>query len=119
MVCRHGCLFEFDDAGPGLLAYDLATFLWAFLANSRSERLDDVRAPLWPAFINGYRSVRAIAAADFDAVGLLVAVRHINLMGQYVSRIPEWGAGFVSEDWLRGGLDLVLKWETLATPAVA
>lgn len=109
--------FDFDDGGPGFLAYDLATFLWTLLLRRRSNQLDETTAPLWPAFINGYRSVRPIPSADFDAVGLFVAIRQINLMGQYASRIPQWGAGFVSDDWLRSGLDLVRKFEALATPA--
>lgn len=110
--------FDFDDAAPGFLAYDLATLLWSGLFHARSDRVSEAHQPIWPAFVSGYRSVRAIPTADFDAIGLLVAIRHVNFMGQYASRIPEWGAGFVSADWFRDGLGLVRKWNGLAAPAV-
>ncbi len=110
--------FDFDDAGPGFLAYDLATFLWAELNLARSDRLSEARQPLWPAFINGYRSVRPIPKADFDAIGLLVAIRHVWFMGLYAGRIHEWGVQFVSADWFRDGFVLMRKWDSLAAPAV-
>ncbi len=110
--------FDFDDAGPGFLAYDLATFLWTFLAFTRSRNIGDVSRPLWPAFIEGYHQARSIPDADFAAIGLLVSVRHINFIGQYASRIPEWGAGMVSADWIGAQLGLLRKWEGLVTPAV-
>ena len=105
--------FDFDDAGPGYLAYDLATFLWTFLAFTRSRDIGDVSRPLWPAFIEGYRQARPIPDADFAAIGLLVSVRHINFIGQYASRIPEWGAGMVSAEWIGAQFGLVRKWEGL------
>jgi len=111
--------FDFDDGGPGFLAYDLATFLWTFLTFSRSADVGDVSRPLWPAFIAGYREARPIPDQDFAAIGLLVSIRHINFMGQYASRIPQWGAGFVSGDWIRGEFDLVRKWDGLVAPEAA
>jgi Ser/Thr protein kinase RdoA (MazF antagonist) len=110
--------FDFDDAGPGFLAYDLATFLWTFLTFTRGREMGEVSRPLWPAFIEGYRQTRAIPDPDFAAIGLLVSVRHINFTGQYASRIPEWGAGMVSSDWIGVQLGLVRKWEGLEAPAV-
>jgi Ser/Thr protein kinase RdoA (MazF antagonist) len=109
--------FDFDDAGPGFLAYDLAVFLWQLLVQVRAADIGDARRPLWPAFVAGYRKVRPISEADFEAVGLFVAIRHVNLMGQYASRIPQWGSGFVSDDWFRSELQLARKWEGLVTPA--
>lgn len=111
--------FDFDDGGPGFLAYDLATFLWSFLSFTRSADMGDASRPLWPAFIGGYRETRPIPDSDFAAIGLLVAVRHVNFMGQYASRLPEWGAGMVSDDWFRRGIGLVRQWDGLAAPAVA
>ncbi len=110
--------FDFDDAGPGFLAYDLATFLWAELNHARSDSLSEARRPIWPAFITGYRSVRPIPAADFDAIGLFVAIRHVWLMGLYAGSIPQLGARVVSADWFRDGLGLVRKWDSLTTPTV-
>jgi Ser/Thr protein kinase RdoA (MazF antagonist) len=109
--------FDFDDGGPGFLAYDFATFLWSFRTFTRSADIGEASRPLWPAFIGGYREVRPIPAPDFAAIALLVSIRHINFCGQYASRLPEWGAGFISEDWFRRELDLIRKWDGVATPA--
>jgi Ser/Thr protein kinase RdoA (MazF antagonist) len=111
--------FDFDDGGPGFLAYDLATFIWNFLSHARGATLSEATAALWAAFITGYRQARSIPEADFEAIGLLVAIRHVNFVGQYASRIPQWGAGFVTADWLRDQLALIRKWDDLVTPVVA
>lgn len=78
--------FDFDDGGPGHLAYDLAVFLWAKLAFGRKLHAQ------WDAFVRGYRAVRPIKAADFEAVHAFVIVRHIWVMGEHASRAREWAA---------------------------
>ena len=110
------CWFDFDDGGPGYLAYDLATFLWSFLSFTRSADMGEASRPLWPAFIAGYREARPILDPDYAAIGLFVSIRHINFSGQYASRIPEWGAGFVSDDWFRRAFQLLRLWDGLPTP---
>ena len=76
--------FDFDDGGFGYLAYDLAVHLWAQLSFQRR------RHAMWHAFIDGYRAIRPITPADFDAVALFVPVRHLWLMGEYAGRVAEW-----------------------------
>ena len=110
--------FDFENAAPGFLAYDLATFLWAELNLSRTAVLAEARQPLWPAFINGYRSVRPIPEPDFEAIGLFIAIRHVWLMGLYAGSIDQMGARLVSAEWFRDGLALVRKWDGLAAPPV-
>ena len=109
--------FDFDDGGPGFLAYDLATFLWSFLLHARGTEMNEASRPLWPAFIAGYRNACPIAPADFAAIGFFVAIRHVNFLGQHVSRIPEWGSVNVSADRIRGELRLVRDWAGMATPS--
>jgi Ser/Thr protein kinase RdoA (MazF antagonist) len=96
--------FDFDDGGPGYLAYDLAVYLWGnvFLPRERA---------MWHAFIDGYRSIRPITAADFDALHLFVPIRHIWLMGEYAGRIAEWGSEAVPVEWLAKQADLLQAWE--------
>jgi Ser/Thr protein kinase RdoA (MazF antagonist) len=94
--------FDFDDGGPGYLAYDLAVYLWA------SVFFQSKRAAMWHAFIDGYRSIRPITPADFDAVHLFVPIRHIWLMGEYAGRSGEWGS-FTT--WLAEQVDILQAWE--------
>jgi Ser/Thr protein kinase RdoA (MazF antagonist) len=97
--------FDFDESGPGYLAYDLAVFLWNCVLFGRKNY------PSWHAFIEGYRSIRELPRADFDAVHLFVPIRHMWLTGEYASRIYEWGRQAVPADWFAEQLDFMLSWE--------
>jgi Ser/Thr protein kinase RdoA (MazF antagonist) len=95
--------FDFDDGGPGYLAYDLAVFLWAQVSFGRSS------VARWLAFVNGYRSVRAINSVDFEAAISFVIVRQFWLMGEHASRAGEWGSNNVA--WITRELDFLKVWE--------
>lgn len=99
----EAAFFDFDDGGPGYLAYDLSVFLWAKVSFGR--RL----IPMWDAFVDGYRAVRPITANDFEAAHRFVIVRHIWLMGEYASRANEWGSEPVS--WIAREIDFLQSWE--------
>ncbi len=95
--------FDFDDGGPGYLAYDLAVFLWAKVSFGRRLHA------MWHAFIDGYRTVRPIAPDDFEAAHDFVIVRHIWLMGEHASRRHEWGREPVA--WIGREVDFLKTWE--------
>ncbi|MDE1996834.1 MAG: phosphotransferase [Rhizobiaceae bacterium] len=95
--------FDFDDSGPGYLAYDLSVFLWGNVSFGR--RL----TPAWDAFLRGYRAVRPITAHDFEATMWFVVVRHFWLMGEYASRTQEWGSETVS--WIAHQTEFLNNWE--------
>ena len=96
--------FDFDDGGPGYLAYDVAVYLWANVFLQR-------RTAMWHAFIDGYRSIGPITASDFDTLNLFVPIRHIWLMGEYAGRVAEWGSEAVPAAWLDQQADLLRAWE--------
>ncbi|MGC2087721.1 MAG: phosphotransferase [Bradyrhizobium sp.] len=96
--------FDFDDGGPGYLAYDLAVFLWAKVSFGRKLHT------LWDAFVDGYRTIRPITSADFEAAHAFVIVRHIWVMGEYASRAGEWGSEPVA--WINRELEFLSGWET-------
>ncbi len=96
--------FDFDDGGPGYLAYDLAVFLWAQVSFGRSL------TPMWAAFVDGYRSIRPITPDDFEAAIRFVIVRHFWLMGEYASRAREWGSNSVG--WIAREVTFLRTWET-------
>jgi Ser/Thr protein kinase RdoA (MazF antagonist) len=97
--------FDFDEGGPGYLAYDLSVFLWNCVLFGRKDHAS------WHAFMDGYRSIRELSHADFEAVHLFVPIRHLWLVGEYASRIQEWGRQAVPADWVAAQLDFVLSWE--------
>ena len=95
--------FDFDDGGPGYLAYDLAVFLWAQISFGREQ------ITVWHAFVDGYRAIRPISPDDFEAALRFVTVRHLWLMGEHASRTHEWGSNSVG--WIPRQVDFLTKWE--------
>lgn len=95
--------FDFDDGGPGYLAYDLAVFLWAKISFRRQL------AAMWHAFVDGYRDIRPITEDDYEAALRFVIVRHFWLMGEYASRAQEWGSNSVG--WIAREVDFLRTWE--------
>ncbi|CAN7234646.1 phosphotransferase [Rhizobium leguminosarum] len=96
--------FDFDDGGPGYLAYDLSVFLWAQTSFGRKS------TAMWDAFVDAYRAVRPITPDDFEAAHRFVIVRHIWLMGEYASRAQEWGSEAVG--WIAREANFLRRWET-------
>jgi Ser/Thr protein kinase RdoA (MazF antagonist) len=97
--------FDFDESGSGYLAYDLAVFLWSCVIFGRKRHAS------WHAFIGGYRATRELRHADFEASHLFVPIRHIWLVGEYASRIHEWGQHAVPADWIAAQVEFMLSWE--------
>jgi Ser/Thr protein kinase RdoA (MazF antagonist) len=95
--------FDFDDGGPGYLAYDLSVFLWAKVSYGRTLH------HMWDAFVDGYRVVRPLAVNDFEAAHAFVAVRHIWLLSEHASRAPEWGSEPVS--YIPKEISFLRKWD--------
>lgn len=100
----EAAFFDFDDSGPGYLAYDLSVFLWANVAFGRRS------THRWSAFIEGYRAVRPITAEDFEAAMHFVIVRHFWLMGEYATRGNEWGHNAVG--WIAREANFLRTWRT-------
>jgi Ser/Thr protein kinase RdoA (MazF antagonist) len=97
--------FDFDEGGPGYLAYDIAVFLHHCVIFERKQHAS------WHGFIAGYQSGHELLHADFEAVQLFVPIRHLWFAGEYASRIHEWGSQAVPADWIAAQLDFMLAWE--------
>jgi Ser/Thr protein kinase RdoA (MazF antagonist) len=99
----EAAFFDFDDGGPGYLAYDLSVFLWAKVSFGRKLHA------MWDAFVGGYRTARPIAPNDLEAAHAFVIVRHIWLMGEYAGRAREWGSEPIS--WIGREIEFLKAWE--------
>ena len=113
---RVASFFDFDDAGPGQLAYDLCVFLWANMPQDVGSTLSEDALKKWRHFLTGYRSVRAICKADFAAIMPFVAVRQFWLMGEYAGRLAVWGTQAMPASYLRKQAARMRNWGQLATP---
>jgi len=114
---RVAAWFDFDDCGPGFLAYDLAVFLWQMLGAINSAALNADGQTCWTAFLGGYRSNRSIQDADFEAIALFVPIRHLLWMSEIVGRVAQNGVRVLSSEWLGPQLALVRGWKALVTPS--
>ena len=108
---RIASFFDFDDAVPGYLAYDLAVYFWACLGSKAS--LDDKALERWTCFLTGYRRFGTVATCDINAIPTLAAVRLLWLLGEYAARADEWGSEALPKAWLEKQLENLTAWETL------
>jgi Ser/Thr protein kinase RdoA (MazF antagonist) len=113
---RIASFFDFDDAGPGWLAYELCVYLWAVLPHKIGAELDAAALERWRRYLDGYRSVRPLNSADFDAIAPFVAVRQFWLMGEYAGHVAVWGTQALPTTWLRRQVGVLTDWESLKTP---
>jgi Ser/Thr protein kinase RdoA (MazF antagonist) len=113
---RRATFFDFDDAGPGWLAYDLAVLLWAQIPRRIELELGAETAAKYKRFLDGYRRVRPLCSADLEAVPALLVARHIWLLGEYASRRHHWGSQAIPTVWLRNQVPLMRSWMDLRPP---
>lgn len=113
---REAVFFDFDECGPGHLAYELAVYPWWLHPRSVDGVWSDKAATRWHQFITAYRDVRALSDADLAALPLFVAVRQFWLLGEYAGRVPVWGSQAMSTDYLHRQVKLLGQWESLAMP---
>lgn len=97
LVMTH---YDFDLCGYGWRAYDIAEFRLA-----REVRLGhdpDHLERLWGAFIEGYRSIRALSEDDLKAVPFFVGIRQLWLMGlclkdPHINGAIDFGDDFIDD----------------------
>jgi Ser/Thr protein kinase RdoA (MazF antagonist) len=95
--------FDFDCAGPGWRAYDLAVFRWARATHQQDEKL-------WEAYLAGYTQHRTIRSPDLAAVPLFVALRQIWLIGLHSLIAASFGYGFLDRRYFESHLHFLKKW---------
>ena len=101
-------LIDFDCAGPGFRAYDLAVYWWSQAADGKTPEQE---AATWKAFLDAYQALRPLAEPDRQALPLFVAARAIWFMGLYAQLAQDYGTTMVSEGFIQYGLDFLTRWE--------
>lgn len=82
--------FDFDLAGPGWRAYDLAVFYWSMTINGHV-------ADVWWRFLQGYSSARPLPRRDLSLVGAFAGVRELWLTGLWCAMAPVLGTHTLHE----------------------
>lgn len=104
--------FDFDDAGPGFLAYDLSVLPWSYLARKALKAPDDVLRERWTHYLRGYRADGGqVGERDLAALPLFVQLRHLWNLGEAAGRLHHWGTSSVPVDWLRKQVEVFEAWQ--------
>jgi Ser/Thr protein kinase RdoA (MazF antagonist) len=115
---RRAVFFDFDDAGPGFLAYDLSVLPWSYLTRKVLREPDALLLDRWAHYLRGYRSGGGeISNADIAALPMFVQLRHLWNMGEGIGRLHHWGTSTMPADWLKKQVDVLTAWKGLALPA--
>lgn len=111
---RRAVFFDFDDAGPGFLAYDLCVLPWSYLIRKSLKEPDELLLERWTHYLRGYRSGGgAVSTADVAAMPLFVQLRHLWNIGEAVGRLHHWGTSPMPVDWLKKQVDVFEAWKGL------
>ena len=113
---RDAVFFDFDEAGPGYLAYELAVYPWALFPRAADGVLGDKPKAQWLAFISAYREKVTVAEADLAAIARFMAVRQIWLLGEHAARASIWGSQSIPTDYLRRQVAMLRHWESVQLP---
>ena len=115
---QRAAFFDFDDAGPGFLTYDLCVWLWSNLPRKAPMEPDEALLKRWHQYLAGYRAGGGhVTDADLAALPLFLQLRHLWNMGEGVARIHHWGANMMSADWIKKQLDVMAAWARLQWPS--
>lgn len=98
-------ILDWDCAGYGWRAYDVAVLLW-------STALQGLGTTLWDAYLRGYQEHRPLTAQELVAIPYFVAARHVWVMGVEVGHVLDgtWGAGRINDRWLDRHLVTLGRW---------
>jgi Ser/Thr protein kinase RdoA (MazF antagonist) len=98
---KKSVFFDFDDAGPGYLAYDLCVMAWSGMVRKSLKAPDDQLRERWPLYLRGYRAGAEVSEHDLAALPLFVQLRHLWNLGEAIGRVHHWGTSSAPVDWLR------------------
>jgi Ser/Thr protein kinase RdoA (MazF antagonist) len=104
-------LLDFDDGGVGWQAYDIATFL-------RTREFSPATCrELCSSFIAGYRSLRALPAADREALEAMAMVRELWTYGAHAEGAEHWGDRWFHSVWIERRIEaLAARFDRMAAP---
>lgn len=113
---KKAVFFDFDDAGPGFLAYDLCVLPWSGMVRKALKAPDDRLKERWPLYLRGYRAAAEVSEHDLAALPLFVQLRHLWNMGEALGRAHHWGVASAPADWLKKQVDVFEAWKGLELP---
>jgi Ser/Thr protein kinase RdoA (MazF antagonist) len=106
--------FDFDDAGPGFLAYELCVLPWSHLMRKNLKETDDPLRERWTRYLHGYRAGGGeVSERDLAALPLFMQLRHLWNIGEAAGRLHHWGTNSAPAEWLHKQVDVFEAWQRL------
>lgn len=91
-------LFDFEECAFGYRVYDIATFKWDLGFGER-------RVKLWPAFVEGYESIRPLSEPEASLVDTFVILRELAECAYGIRHVEYFGQnGIIAadiDDWCK------------------
>ena len=101
-------LFDFDFAGPGLLANDVASLLVHFFFHTLQGKISTEEAKRqFGLFLTAYREVRPLSDAEVAAVPSLGIMFWIFYLGFAYENFDDWSNSFFGPRYLRERVALI------------
>ncbi len=99
-------LFDFDFAGKGYLAYDLASIFVHFYFDVRYKQKPQEKAKKeLDTIVAGYRQLRAISEEELEAIPLLAYQLLLFYLGFQQENFDDWSNFFFSTRFLKARLE--------------
>ena len=106
-------VIDFDCAGYGWRAYDLAVFRWSVARPEWMGGLEPARAEaVWGAFIGAYSHLRSISTVEQEAIDMFVLIRHLWWLAIDLRKIRSGlePGRWLNDDYWDRHLAAVRKW---------
>lgn len=107
-------LFDFDFAGKGYLANDLASFLVHFFFHTITGKITKEEADRqFSVFIKGYRDVRTLSDEEIEAVPFLGIMFWLFYLGFQVENFDDWSNSFVGPRYLKERVAIIKRFSEM------
>lgn len=103
--------FDFDFAGKGLLANDLASFYLHFFLEVYANKITQQKADeLFQVFIAGYRGIKPLSEDEIKAIPYLGFAFWIFYFGFHFENFEDWSNIFFGPKFIKERVALIKKW---------
>lgn len=107
-------LFDFDFAGKGFLANDLASFLIHFFFHVATGKISKEEADRqYAVFVEGYREVRVLSEEELQAVPFLGIMFWIFYLGFQYENFDDWANAFVGPRYLKERVSIIKRYSEM------
>ncbi|GAA4324173.1 hypothetical protein GCM10023149_25580 [Mucilaginibacter gynuensis] len=103
--------FDFDFAGYGLLANDIASFyIHLFLEVMNGKLTQEKADEQFAVFVAAYRTVRPLSNEELAAVPYLGFAFWVFYFGFHYENFDDWSSIFFTTGFIKGRVALIKKW---------